>query len=48
MRKVVMAQRTRLLEWRPVERIAAPRVVGVEVEGKKRKKIRERLSPKIM
>jgi len=35
------------LGGRAVERIATPRVAGVKVEGKKRKKIRGRLSPKI-
>ena len=43
-----MAQRTRPLGLRARERIAAPRVAEVKVEGKKKKKIRGRLSPKIM
>jgi len=38
MRKMVMTQRTRPLGYRAVEWIAAPRVVGVEVEGKKKKR----------
>ena len=38
MRKVVMAQRTRPLGWRAVERMAAPWVAGVKVEGKKIKR----------
>ena len=37
--KRMMASRTRPGGKRAVERIAAPWVVGVEIEGKKRKKI---------
>ena len=35
-----MAQRTRPLGWRVRERIAAPRVAGVKVEGNKEKDTR--------
>jgi len=44
----MMASRTHPWGKRAVKRIAAPLVAGVEVEGKKMKKIQGRLSPKIM
>ena len=40
-----MAQRTRPLGYRDVERIAAPWVVGVKVEIKKKKRYVDELSP---
>ena len=44
----MMASRTRPGGKRAVKRLAAPWVAGVEVEIKKKKKIRGRLSPQIM
>ena len=44
----VLAHKTRSWVKRAIEGIAAPWIAGVEVEVKKKKKIRGRLSPKIM